>query len=71
MMSELNESRWAVLSERGRERGDLNYDGAAALVEQLRAEKVRGLIVVSNEAAARSAADDRTRSNERELRHGG
>lgn len=70
-MSELNETRWAVLSERGRERGDLNYESAAALVDRLRAEKVRGLSIVSNEAAARLTTAGKLDSNEREVRHDG
>ncbi|MDT5294331.1 MAG: hypothetical protein QOJ76_1211 [Acidobacteriota bacterium] len=52
-MSELNERRWAVLSERGREDAGLSYREAAGLIERLRAERVHGLCVITNEAAAR------------------
>jgi hypothetical protein len=52
-MSELNERRWAVLSERGREDAGLSYAEAAALIARLRGERVSGLCVVTNEAAAR------------------
>ena len=52
-MSELNERRWAVLSERGREESGLSYAGAAALIARLRGEKLSGLCVITDEAAAR------------------
>ena len=52
-MSELNERRWAVLSERGCEAAGLSYGEAAGLVERLRGERVRGLCVVTESAAAR------------------
>ncbi len=52
MTSELNERRWAVLSERGREESGLSYAEAAGLVARLRTERVRGLCVVTDAAAA-------------------
>ena len=52
-MSELNERRWAVLSERGREEAGLSYEEAARLIARLRAERVRGLCVITDEAASR------------------
>jgi hypothetical protein len=52
-MSELKERRWAVLSERGREDAGLSYAEAAALIARLRGERVSGLCVITNEAAAR------------------
>ena len=52
-MSELKERRWAVLSERGREESGLSYDEAAGLVARLRAERLSGLCVISDEAASR------------------
>jgi len=52
-MSELKERRWAVLSERGREESGLSYEEAAGLVARLRAERLSGLCVVSDEAASR------------------
>ena len=55
-MSELNEQRWSVLSERGREAGRLSYAAAAALVRALKGERVHGLCVITDEAAARLAA---------------
>ena len=51
-MSELNERRWAVLSERGCEDGGLSYAEAAALVARLKAERVSGLCVITDAAAA-------------------
>jgi hypothetical protein len=51
-MSELNERRWAVLSERGCEQAGLNYEEAAGLVARLRAERVSGLCIVTAEAAS-------------------
>lgn len=52
-MSELNEQRWSVMSERGRERGALTYADASALVRALTAEKVHGLCIVTDTAAER------------------
>ena len=52
-MSELNERLWAVLSERGREESGLSYEEAAGLVARLRAERLSGLCVISEEAASR------------------
>ncbi len=54
-MSELNEQRWSVMSERGREHGALTYADASALVRALTAEKVHGLCVVTDTAAERLA----------------
>ena len=52
-MSELNERRWAVLSERGSERAGLSYEEASALVARLKAERVSGLCVITDAAASR------------------
>ena len=52
-MSELNERRWAVLSERGCEDAGLSYEEASGLVARLRAERLSGLCVVTDVAAAR------------------
>lgn len=51
-MSELNEGRWAVLSERGCEDAGLSYEEAAATVARLRAERISGLCVITDTAAA-------------------
>jgi hypothetical protein len=51
-MSELNERRWAVLSERGCEDAGLSYAEAAAMVARLRGERISGLCVVTDAAAA-------------------
>ncbi|HEX7314528.1 MAG TPA: hypothetical protein VF297_11435 [Pyrinomonadaceae bacterium] len=51
-MSELNERRWAVLSERGCEDSGLSYAEAAAEVARLRGERISGLCVVTDAAAA-------------------
>lgn len=55
-MGELNEGRWSVVSERGREAGGLAYADAAALVRRLLGERIYGTCVVTDEAAARLAA---------------
>jgi hypothetical protein len=55
-MSELREQRWSVMSERGREAARLSYADAAALVRNLMGDKVYGLCVITDEAAARLAA---------------
>lgn len=51
-MSELNERRWAVLSERGCEDAGLSYAEASATVARLRGERVSGLCVITAAAAA-------------------
>jgi hypothetical protein len=62
-MSELKERRWAVLSERGREQAGLSYEEASGLVARLRGERVRGLCVISDEAASRlPVAEEAARS---------
>ena len=50
-MSELNQPRWAVLSEHGREAAGLTYEAAAALVLRLRGEDTSGLCIITEEAA--------------------
>ncbi|HEY1403324.1 MAG TPA: hypothetical protein VGB05_04300 [Pyrinomonadaceae bacterium] len=52
-MSELREQRWSVVSERGCEASSVNYEEAAGLVAHLRADKVHGLCIISDEAARR------------------
>ena len=52
MTSELSERRWAVLSEHGREESGLSYEDASRLVSRLRAERVSGLCVITDAAAA-------------------
>ena len=52
-MSELREHRWAVISERGSEASALVYEEAARLRHQLADEKLSGLCIVTDEAAAR------------------
>jgi hypothetical protein len=56
-MSELREQRWSVVSERGSEASGVNYDEAAQLVRRLRADKIHGLCIISDEAARRYNAD--------------
>jgi hypothetical protein len=50
-MSELKEQRWAVMSERGCEASTLTYEEAAALIGRLASEEVRGMCIITNEAA--------------------
>ncbi len=57
-MSELREPRWSVVSERGCEASGVNYEAAAGLVGRLRAERVHGLCIISDEAARRFAANN-------------
>ena len=52
-MSELREQRWSVVSERGCEASGVNYEEAAGLVGRLRADKIHGLCIISDEAARR------------------
>ena len=51
-MSELKERRWAVLSERGCEEAGLSYEEAAGLADRLRGERLSGLCVITDAAAA-------------------
>ena len=52
-MGELDEPRWAVISERGGEASGLTYDEALQLLRKLMQEKVYGTCIVTNEAANR------------------
>jgi hypothetical protein len=52
-MSELNEKRWAVISERGAEASSLTYQEARRLVRQLVGEGLHGLSIITAEAANR------------------
>ena len=52
-MGELDEPRWAVISERGREATGITYAEAARLVRELAAQKLSGVCVVTAAAAAR------------------
>jgi hypothetical protein len=54
-MSELNEQRWAIISERGVEASGLTYEDALKLIGRLSSERVSSLALVSNEAAERDA----------------
>jgi hypothetical protein len=54
-MSELNEQRWAVVSERGCEAARVTYAEAADLMRRLKGERVYGTCVITAEAAARLA----------------
>jgi hypothetical protein len=58
LMSELREQRWSVVSERGSEASGVNYAEAAALVRRLRADKIHGLCIISDEAARRYNANN-------------
>ena len=52
-MSELDEQTWAVLSERGVETSGMIYAEARRTVERLRTEDVRGLCIITTQAAHR------------------
>jgi hypothetical protein len=52
-MSELNEGLWSVLSERGCEASHLSYPAATQFVAQLQRERVYGLCIITDTAAAR------------------
>jgi hypothetical protein len=61
-MSELREQRWSVVSERGCEAAGVTYEDAAGLVGRLRADKVHGLCIVSDEAARRYNSNNNNHS---------
>lgn len=51
-MGELGEKRWAVMSERGCEATRVSRADAVELVRRLRAERVSGLCVITEQAAS-------------------
>ncbi len=51
--SELNQLHWSVVSFESCLAGNLIYEEAAKKLEQLAAEKIAGLCIVTDEAAAR------------------
>jgi hypothetical protein len=51
LMGELDEPRWAVISERGCEASSLKYDEAVGLLRRLVKEKAHGTCIITNEAA--------------------
>ncbi|HEV3468025.1 MAG TPA: hypothetical protein VG148_01800 [Pyrinomonadaceae bacterium] len=52
-MGELNEGRWAVMSERGCEALGLTYAEALELERRLKGERVSGLCVITDAAGRR------------------
>ena len=52
-MSELEEARWSVLSDRGCEASGLTHEDARKLVHRLGGEGRHGLCIVTDEAAQR------------------
>jgi len=52
-MGELNDGRWALMSERGCEALGLTYAEALELGRKLKAEKVSGLCVITEAAGRR------------------
>ncbi len=62
-VSKFNEPRWAVLSERGVETTGVPYAEAAAAVKRLGAERVRGLCIITQEAAQRFTGDEQKPAN--------
>lgn len=59
-MSELEEKRWAVLSERGCEASSLTYMEAAEMMRHLAREKISGLCVISRDAGNRVTLSEGT-----------
>lgn len=53
LSSELREPRWSVVTFESCAASNLTYEKAAEKLEELRAKKVSGLCVVSDEAAKR------------------
>jgi hypothetical protein len=52
-MGELDEKRWALMSERGCEATRVSRAEAVELMRRLRGEKVSGLCVITEHAASR------------------
>jgi len=53
MTSDLQNQRWAVLSERGCEATNLTHEEARRLVHKLEGEGRHGLCIVTSDAASR------------------
>lgn len=53
LSGELDENRWSVVTFESRAAKNLTYDEAARKLEELRAKKIPGLCVVTDEAGAR------------------
>lgn len=53
LSSELSEPRWSVVSFEARAAANLTYERAAEKLAELAAQKVSGLCVITDEAAAR------------------
>lgn len=56
--SELESARWSVVSFEGVAMSNLNYAEAAKWLEKLSGQKISGLCIVTDEAAARHADGD-------------
>jgi len=67
-MSELNEQRWAVLSERGCEAHGLSYNDAHLMLRALMREKISGLCVITDDAAQRVARTEKLHSRQSPFR---
>ena len=50
--NELEQPRWAVISFEGREGAALTYPQAVQMLKELESQKVTGLAIVTDEAAA-------------------
>ena len=57
--SELNAPRWSVVSFESRVAGGLRYAEATSKMEELAAQKIAGLCIVTDEAAERVGGDSR------------
>lgn len=53
VLSELHQNVWSVVSFEKCIKGNLTYDEALAEMERLKAEKVSGLCIITDEAAER------------------
>ena len=56
-MSQLEDSVWSVLSDRGCEASGLTHEEARRLVHRLGGEGRHGLCIVTDEAASRMSTD--------------
>lgn len=63
-MSELDEQRWSVLSERGCEATGLTYAQAREMMRALFRERVSGLSVITDNAARRASRTEKPRDRQ-------
>jgi hypothetical protein len=63
MSSALEQAQWSVLSDRGIEMSGLTHEDARRLVHRLGGEGRHGLVIITDEAAARMSSGAKPMEN--------